>query len=213
MDQNINDMRIEANETTLIKHFLSIPFSQKIEVGMELLRGVFLWPALAHRAWIRAGKQVEIHRSNGQILIDRYCKIRRGVQISVSSPDPQKPAILEIGYNTAISEDTKINVGQSVKIGKRVSIGWNVDILDNSFHRIIMEDGSSKSPIAPVEIEDDVWIGSHAIILRGVTIGHHSVIGAGAVVTSNIPPHSLVLGNPGRVVKTIQGWERNPHSV
>lgn len=50
-------------------------------------------------------------------------------------------------------------------------------------------------------IEDDVWIGQGAIILSGVTIGRGSVIGAGAVVAKDIPPYSIVVGNPGKVIK------------
>jgi acetyltransferase-like isoleucine patch superfamily enzyme len=51
-------------------------------------------------------------------------------------------------------------------------------------------------------IEDDVWVGARAIILPGVTIGHGSVIGAGAVVAKSVPPYSIVVGNPGRVVRS-----------
>ena len=58
------------------------------------------------------------------------------------------------------------------------------------------------SDLAPVIIEDDVWIGARAIILPGVIIGKGSVIGAGAVVAKSIPPYSVAVGNPARVVKT-----------
>ncbi len=54
----------------------------------------------------------------------------------------------------------------------------------------------------PVVIEDDVWIGSRVTILPGVTIGRGSVVGAAAVVTKDVPPYSVVAGNPAKVVKT-----------
>ena len=55
--------------------------------------------------------------------------------------------------------------------------------------------------IRPVIIEDDVWIGARVIILPGVTIGTGSVIGAGAVISKSIPPYSVAVGNPARIVK------------
>ena len=57
-------------------------------------------------------------------------------------------------------------------------------------------------------IEDDVWLGSHCLILKGVTIGHHSVIAAGSVVRNSVPPYSLVAGNPARRVGQVAGWQR-----
>ena len=55
----------------------------------------------------------------------------------------------------------------------------------------------------PVTIEDDVWVGANAVILPGVTIGEHCVIAAGAVVTKDVPHHSLVAGIPAKVIKQI----------
>ena len=55
----------------------------------------------------------------------------------------------------------------------------------------------------PVMIEDDVWIGCNAIILRGVTIGAKSIVGAGSVVTQNVPPSVLVAGNPAQIIKSV----------
>jgi maltose O-acetyltransferase len=59
------------------------------------------------------------------------------------------------------------------------------------------------TPIKAVIIEDNVWIGARVIILPGVTIGKGSTIGAGAVVSKNIPPYSVAVGNPARVVKSL----------
>ena len=57
---------------------------------------------------------------------------------------------------------------------------------------------------APIVIEDDVWVGAHSIILKGVTIGARSIIGAGSVVTKNIPPDCVAAGNPCRVIKSLK---------
>lgn len=57
---------------------------------------------------------------------------------------------------------------------------------------------------APIVIEDDVWVGAHSFILKGVTIGARSIIGAGSVVTKNIPADCVAAGNPCRVIKNLK---------
>nr|WP_269851768.1 DapH/DapD/GlmU-related protein [Methanosarcina horonobensis] len=63
--------------------------------------------------------------------------------------------------------------------------------------------------VKKISIEDDVWIGTNATILPGVTIGKNSVIGAGAVVNKSIPPNSVVVGIPAKIIKTIDFFDRN----
>jgi acetyltransferase-like isoleucine patch superfamily enzyme len=53
---------------------------------------------------------------------------------------------------------------------------------------------------APVVLEEDVWVGANAMILKGVTVGRASIVGAGAVVTKDVPPNSIVAGNPARII-------------
>lgn len=102
-----------------------------------------------------------------------------------------------------------------VTIGSRVMLSWGVTISDSDFHpldpALRIQDAIACSPMAnglnrpaighaPVIIEDDVWVGHAATILKGVTIGHGAYIEPGAVVTRSVPAHSRVLGNPARVV-------------
>ena len=72
--------------------------------------------------------------------------------------------------------------------------------LDNRY-RCTSNEGT-KSP--PIVIEDDVWVGAHSIILKGVTIGARSIIGAGSVVTKSIPADCVAAGNPCRVIKNLK---------
>lgn len=90
-----------------------------------------------------------------------------------------------------------------VTIGNHVNLAQSITVtaLNHNFEnpdKRIDEQGISTNPVT---IEDDVWIGANAVVLPGVTIGNHSVVAAGAVVTKNVPPHSLVAGVPAKVIK------------
>jgi acetyltransferase-like isoleucine patch superfamily enzyme len=74
--------------------------------------------------------------------------------------------------------------------------------MDNNQHGIIRREDLPESE--PVVIEDNVWIGSKTIILPGVRIGNHAVIGAGSIVTKDIPPRCVAAGNPARVIRYLR---------
>jgi acetyltransferase-like isoleucine patch superfamily enzyme len=73
--------------------------------------------------------------------------------------------------------------------------------LNHSYEYINLPISKQKVATAPIIFEDECWIGANAVVTAGVTIGRHSVIAAGAVVTKNIPPYSVAVGNPARVIK------------
>ena len=82
------------------------------------------------------------------------------------------------------------------------------DMLHNSAARLlVLADGQRPQMTCPVIIEDDVWVGTRSLILKGVTIGHHSVIAAGSVVRKEVPPYSLMAGNPARRVAQVASWD------
>ena len=92
-----------------------------------------------------------------------------------------------------------------VTIGNHVNLaqGITVTALNHNFEnpdRRIDEQGVSTKPVT---IGNDIWVGANAVILSGVTIGDHSVVAAGAVVTKDVPPHSLVAGVPAKIIKQI----------
>lgn len=123
---------------------------------------------------------------------------------------------IEIGNYTSINHNTFIAADKLIKIGKYCFIARDVLIQDNNSHPIDPHERQKqalfhndkptdtyKSENGSIEIGDNVWIGTRAIILKNVTIGDGSIIAAGAVVTKNVPPMSIAAGNPARVVKAI----------
>lgn len=110
-----------------------------------------------------------------------------------------------IGNCTGISGGA-ICAADSIEIGSRCLIGANVTISDTDFHTINpigRHDDSNLQGVAvsPIFIEDDVFIGAGVTILKGVRVGRNSVVGAGSVVTKDIPPNSIVAGNPAKVLR------------
>lgn len=110
-------------------------------------------------------------------------------------------AEIVIGDNVGVS-GCSISAAQSICIGKNVLIGSGAVLSDNDAHPIDPKDRlrGAGGKCCPICIEDDVFIGARAIILKGVTVGEGAVIGAGAVVARNVPPFSIVVGNPARVI-------------
>lgn len=114
----------------------------------------------------------------------------------------QHNATLSVGNKTRIMLGTKIHVKSSIKIGNECLISANVHIRDNDGHKINGAEG-----ISPVYIGNKVWVGYGSIILKGVCIGDGSIIGAGSVVASDIPPKCIAAGNPARVLRYGIEWE------
>jgi acetyltransferase-like isoleucine patch superfamily enzyme len=111
----------------------------------------------------------------------------------------------KIGNNCKISSHTFICEG--VEINNNCFIGHNVTFINDKYPRSTNGNGSLQSEddwvCIPTVVEDGASIGSSATILCGVTIGKNSIIGAGSVVTKDVPPNTVVVGNPAKVVKNL----------
>jgi len=129
-------------------------------------------------------------------------------------------AEVTVGSRTWIGNSV-LSVASQVAIGDDVLISWGVTISDHGAHAFswskrrhdVVEYLEGRKnwdhvPIKPVHIGDKAWIGLNAILMKGITIGEGSVVGAGSVVTKDIPPWTVVAGNPARVIRTIRDEER-----
>lgn len=116
-------------------------------------------------------------------------------------------AKIQIGANTGMS-GAVICAADSITIGQNCLIGADVMIFDTDFHAIKPDNRRyNKNPAdiaaRKVEIEDNVFIGARSIVCKGVVIGTNTVIGAGSIVTSSIPPNVIAVGNPCRVIRPL----------
>lgn len=154
---------------------------------------------LPSRSWgsigvrLRAIAARQLFRSTGRnINIASSVVFGRGARITIGTDSG-------IGEGSRIVCMDDVNIGDDVMIGPEVMILTGGHAFDDPAIRLI----DQRIITAPVVIENDVWIGARAILLPGITVGRRSVVAAGSVVTKNVPPGSVVGGNPARVIKQI----------
>ena len=142
-----------------------------------------------------------IHIAMGQILVKQGKN--NNIRANVAILDPHN---VIIGSDTRINHNTLITGGHDkakVIIGNKVLIGPNVCFFASNHNYELLD-----IPIrdqgyyeADIVVEDDVWIGAGCVVTAGVTIGKGSIIGSGSVVTRSIPPYSVAVGSPAKVIK------------
>lgn len=120
----------------------------------------------------------------------------------------QKGAKIAIGDGSGLS-NCAIFASEGVTIGKQVMLGAGVKIYDTDFHPVDFAQRMENKPAkkAAVTIADGAFIGAHAIILKGASIGRRSVIGAGSVVTGRVPDNEIWAGNPAKFIRKIESGE------
>ncbi|MCH5249292.1 MAG: Coenzyme F420 hydrogenase/dehydrogenase, beta subunit C-terminal domain [Lachnospiraceae bacterium] len=139
-------------------------------------------------------------REGAKLLVNGTYKIYYSCRIVV-----HKNATLILG-NGYMNTGTKVISQKSITIGDAY-IGPDCYIIDSDYHRILDKEGNVINPPAPVKFDGHVWLGQNVTILKGVTIGKGSCIGAKSLVTKDIPPNCLAAGNPARIIKSEICWE------
>jgi acetyltransferase-like isoleucine patch superfamily enzyme len=195
---------------------MSVPYRiwglrRLVLVIQNLIFNVFYQTRLGNRVKIfgypivSLAKSSEVRVGTNLVLISHSYFSEPGVNHPVVIRTLNPNARLSIGSNVGISGGG-ICVARQVKIGDNVMMGANSFITDTDFHptdstrrRFRRDNVASKE----VVIQDNVFIGMNALVLKGVTIGQNSVIGAGSIVTGDIPPNSIATGIPARVIKQL----------
>jgi acetyltransferase-like isoleucine patch superfamily enzyme len=163
--------------------------------------------------WMRS---IEIPRNFSDIELAAECSLDRGITLLCSGESLSHPKII-IGTGTYINRNTFLDASLKIHIGRECAIGPGCYITDHD-HGTDVSD--RLSPLAqplisqPTQLGDRVWVGANVSILKGVTIGDDAVIGAGSVVTKDIPAGAIVVGVPARVLRYRQpGAEVNQAMV
>lgn len=171
--------------------------------GIRLARGVYL------------DEGVYLHALPHGIAIDENTYVMNHAELHVYNFRDLPNAGITIGKNCLISEFTVIRGQGGVTIGDNVYTSPFVQIVavnhvyDDPARPIIQQGITAQG----IVIEDDVWIGSSAIVLDGVRVGKGAVVAAGAVVSKDVPPHTVVAGVPAKVIKEIDGTKTVPDNL
>lgn len=154
---------------------------------------------------IKIGKNSTIKYSSefkltdgAKLIIGNNCTIKENSYFLLTKPNPY----LQIGDYVGIGRNCYIAIKDHLEIGSYTRIGPNVTILDQD-HTYEKSDliMNQHADIQKVKIGKDVWIGANAIVLKGITIGDGAILGAGSVVTKNIPPYEIWAGVPAKFIK------------
>ena len=168
--------------------------SKKIKIAIGKVLYVFCSRLPCSYSRINVG-QKQLRQLCGKMILKKCGKnvnIEKGAVFS---------ADMELGDNSGIGRDAELECG--ITIGDNVMMGPCVKmyVQNHNFSRTdIPMNQQGDSPVRPIVIGDDVWIGANVIILPGVSIGKGCVIGAGSVVTKSVPEYSVVAGTPAKII-------------
>ena len=189
--------------------FLSISYLQwlRYETDERIAVALFRFPLLRARC-VQVGKrlQMEVVPSfNGPTKVYLGDDVRLSGHLTFSGARIFSEPEIRIGDRTFIGHRTAFSVAKSVTVGSDVLIAsgcWILDYSGHPLHPDLRIAGEQVNPeeVRPVRIEDKAWLGKDVIVLPGVTIGEGAVIGASTVVTKDVPPGGICVGNPGRLL-------------
>ena len=194
----------------LFRKFFNASNAFKLRIYPRFNRLLFYLHGIQH------GKNLRVFN---KVLLNIKGKVQIGNDFMYTSGDGINPISANLIGNIYVEKDGRIEIGNNVgmsstrmwisnklTIGDNVKIGACCLIIDTDTHQIDYlqrRKGEGHIKSAPITIEDDVWIGAHCIVLKGVTIGARSIIGSGSVVTKDIPADCIAGGNPCRVIRIL----------
>jgi acetyltransferase-like isoleucine patch superfamily enzyme len=178
-----------------------------------MIRAQFVWHGVAWgRNWKIFGRPIIQRHRGSRIALGDGLYLRSWPRSNPLAPTApvvlstrRADAVIDVGDDCGFTGTTLV-AATRITIGDRVQVGGNASIVDFDFHPLVPEERAehfNDGAHAPIIIHDDVFVGMEALILKGVTIGMGAVVGAGAVVTQDVPPRTVVAGNPAQVVREV----------
>ena len=167
-------------------------------------------PWISGKAHLRSATELgERARVYGRPSVQNFGEMVIGDRVQVFSRVAKTEIVcgvdarLVIGSQCLIMDGSMLSAMQSVEIGDRCLFGRQTQILDCDFHFLDPERRFESPPPQPVVIEDNVWLASRVTVLPGVTIGEGAAVAAGAVVSCDVAPRTLVGGIPAREIRSL----------
>ncbi len=168
------------------------------------------WSVARARWYLRHADEVGTRvRLGGRPAVTNHGRMIIGERVQLVSTIATLELVADEGGLLEIGPRSLVNFGCSLVATKHVSIGAHCHIgpytmmLDNDFHRVEPERRLERPESKPIIVEENVWIGARVILMSGVTVGKDACIGAGSVVTSDVPPRTLAAGVPARVIREL----------
>ena len=182
------------------------------EIIIRLLR--FFWYEPLFRSQCeQVGARLQMEKlpyisGAGRIIIGSDVWLSGRFSLGFANRINQRP-LLQVGDSSFIGHGCSFFVADTITIGKHCLVAGGVRFSDCDGHPTDANARRQNAPVSPLDVKeiiigDDVWIGAGVHVLKGVRIGDRSIIGAGSVVTRDVPPDVIAAGNPARVIKTLK---------
>lgn len=195
----INKLRIKKQDYS-VRYYSALTYLFARIYGIKLGKNVMFFKFTTF--FMQEGSRIEIG-DNVQFrsgVVTNLFGLNHRCVISTHRPG----AHIKIGKGSGMSGST-IGCATSIELGEDVMVGANTVITDFDWHSMDPYDRNGGEILSrPVKIEDRVWIGANCLVLKGVTIGENTVVGAGSVVSSSLPANMICAGNPCKPIKPLK---------
>jgi acetyltransferase-like isoleucine patch superfamily enzyme len=194
-----------------------MPWTAALELrrrgAWPLVRAPFAWYGIAWgTGWKIFGRPIIQRHRGSRMALSNGLTLRSWPRSNPLAPTApvvlatcRADAVIEVGTDCGFTGTTLV-AADRVTIGDRVLAGRKASLVDTDFHPLTPEgraEDINAGDAAPITVEDDVFLGTEALVLKGVTVGEGAVVGAGAAVTQDVPLRTVVAGNPAQGVRTL----------
>lgn len=187
-------MYLSSKTTGIVNVYRNVEMKVSSSSKIEVLKKLGIGRSVDYTGHL---KTTFMLKDNSNIKVNGKFYIYTGCKVIV-----RENASLILGNGSFINVDSKIYCKEKIEIGDNTFIGEEVIIRDTDEHTI-----NDTINTKPIKIGNNVWIGMRCIILKGVTIGDGAIIASGSIVTKDVPDHTLVGGNPAKIIKHNVSWK------